>query len=740
MREVILRNYQSPGDVVMLTAAVRDLHLSCPGLFRTDVRTACDDLWLHNPYLCDLSADDPNVEVIDCRYPLIDNCDRFPLHFIHGFLAYLNDTLGAAACVHEYKGDIHLSDEERQAPLPFAELAGTPFWLVCAGGKPDFSIKWWEAARYQEVVNHFRGRIRFVQVGESGHHHPALEGAVDLRGRTGLRELIRLVHHAQGVLCGVSLPMHLAAAVEARPGRAPNRACVVVAGGREPPHWEQYPFHQFIHTVGQLKCCSRGGCWRSRTVPLGDGEEHDSPEKVCLDVVDGLPRCMHMITPAMVAERIEGYFAGGAVEYLAESSPTQVAVAAPLCADDAADVPLTEETALERAEAYIKVMPPYPGGFSGRGITICGGGVKYFTGAWVCINMLRKLGCTLPIQIWYLGEHEMSDEMKQLVAPLGVECIDGREVRKQHPVRTLNGWELKPYAILHSPFREVLALDADNVPVKNPEFLFDSAPYLETGAVFWPDYGRLAPERKIWRLCGVEYRDEPEHETGQILVDKGKCWDALCLAMFYNEHSDFFYRFILGDKDSFHMSFRKLGRPYAMPPYPIHGIMGRVMCQHDFDGERLFQHRNLDKWLFGGGNHRLPDFRFEEDCFGFLADLRQRWHGYLPGQNRFAPAGGHSAEVLDAAAHLGETGFIYRRVGYDERPMSFLPDGTVGDGAAGCEMFWNLRHVDHSVVLELSADRDLTARLTRQPNGFWRGEWVVHEKMSVELEPVAARE
>ena len=37
--KLILRNSQSPGDIVMLTAAVRDLHACRPGQFLTDVRT-----------------------------------------------------------------------------------------------------------------------------------------------------------------------------------------------------------------------------------------------------------------------------------------------------------------------------------------------------------------------------------------------------------------------------------------------------------------------------------------------------------------------------------------------------------------------------------------------------------------------------------------------------------------------------------------------------------------------------
>ena len=48
--------------------------------------------------------------------------------------------------------------------------------------------------------------------------------------------------------------------------------------------------------------------------------------------------------------------------------------------------------------------------------------------------------------------------MKTLVAPFGVECVDATRVRRKFPVRTLKGWELKSYSILHSPYREVLLL------------------------------------------------------------------------------------------------------------------------------------------------------------------------------------------------------------------------------------------------------------------------------------------
>jgi ADP-heptose:LPS heptosyltransferase len=307
-RKIILTNFQCPGDIVMLTAAVRDLHALYPGEFVTDVRTSCPDIWLNNPHLTPLNERDAGVEVIECHYPLIHQSNQRPYHFIHGFMEYIGERLGKRIMPLQFRGDIHLTEEEQCARFSaLDELANQPFWIIVAGGKFDFTVKWWSSSRYQAVVDHFAGKIRFAQVGEKDHHHPPLTGVVDLRGRTTLREFILLTHHSSGILCPVTLAMHLAAAVETRNPQFPHRPCVVVAGGREPPHWEAYPFHQFLHSVGMLECCALGGCWRSRVVAIGDGDLKDHPLNLCTKVVEDLPGCMDMISADDVIRCIEKF-------------------------------------------------------------------------------------------------------------------------------------------------------------------------------------------------------------------------------------------------------------------------------------------------------------------------------------------------------------------------------------------------------------------------------------------------
>src|SRR5262245_34780216 len=145
VKKLILKHFLSPGDIVMLTAAVRDLHTCYPHRFVTDVRTSCPLLWENNPYLTSLDENDPQVEVIECHYPLINRSNQTPYHCLHGFIEFLNDHLKLNIRPTAFKGDLHLSELEKAWYSQVHELTGedTPFWIIVAGGKQDATIKWW---------------------------------------------------------------------------------------------------------------------------------------------------------------------------------------------------------------------------------------------------------------------------------------------------------------------------------------------------------------------------------------------------------------------------------------------------------------------------------------------------------------------------------------------------------------------------------------------------------------------
>ena len=92
MKRLLLTNKQSPGDIVMLTAAVRDLHRAHPGAFETSVQTSAMPLWEHNPHVRlgdPVGRQEAELRTIECAYPLVHQSNSGPWHFIHGFHQHL---------------------------------------------------------------------------------------------------------------------------------------------------------------------------------------------------------------------------------------------------------------------------------------------------------------------------------------------------------------------------------------------------------------------------------------------------------------------------------------------------------------------------------------------------------------------------------------------------------------------------------------------------------------------------
>lgn len=285
-----------------------------------------------------------------------------------------------------------------------------------------------------------------------------------------------------------------------------------------------------------------------------------------------------------------------------------------------------------RADAFLAAVPPYPKGrYHGRGVVIAGGGDRFFASLYVTIRALRHVGCRLPIQVWYLGRlDEMPPARQALLAPYGVECVDADEVRLQHPAPRLDGWELKVFATLHSPFEELLFLDADCYPCRRPDFLFARRDFRKHGAIFWPDIATF-DDRLKWPAFGVTDPERPGSvESGQYVIHKRLVWQPLNLAWFYNDHSDFYYSYCYGDKHTFEVAWERCRRPFVM--WQPHAAWSSVAYLHPGpDGRPLFVHRCADKFRLG--RHEYPTEQVHESPV-FHADLPMerecwRWMGEL---------------------------------------------------------------------------------------------------------------
>ncbi|KAL4106668.1 hypothetical protein PRIC1_004715 [Phytophthora ramorum] len=270
---------------------------------------------------------------------------------------------------------------------------------------------------------------------------------------------------------------------------------------------------------------------------------------------------------------------------------------------------------------------------------------KLIPSAYATIKTLRDvLGCRLPIEIWFRRAeiNAFPDAMKPLMALAAdneTSVISFHEITDWHAA----GYGTKVFAIYNSYFERILFLDADNVPSRDPTFLFASPEFVEKGAVFWPDFwhpGRtifnIHGQSLLWELLDMPFRNMLEQESGQVLIDRRRHAEALELVKFYTFHRPSHFdnmKLVHGDKDLFRLAWLKLGKPFHMiQAYPAlagkvinESFCGLTMVQHDAQGEVLFLHRNSHK-LTGEPLREQVDYRSRAIARSRKkAEIRQRY-------------------------------------------------------------------------------------------------------------------
>jgi alpha 1,2-mannosyltransferase len=264
-----------------------------------------------------------------------------------------------------------------------------------------------------------------------------------------------------------------------------------------------------------------------------------------------------------------------------------------------------------------------------RGIILIGY-PRAMPGVYAIIRLLRFLGCVLPIEIW-IHPKEMSishsiishldqKENKNIFGSIKI-CTMEKNSQMKH-------FNSKIYAIYHTKFDQVLFLDSDNIPAKDPTFLFDSKEFQLYGSIFWPDFWfplntpfNLHKQSPLWNLINFSFIENMfEQESGQLLIDRIKNQKALNRLMFYTTQQPFLINslaLVYGDKDLFRLAWASTKTPFYFIQHLLM-IGGKVpfgntqsntspddkknvffcgtsMIQRDPQGEIVFLHRNGEK-------------------------------------------------------------------------------------------------------------------------------------------------
>jgi len=292
----------------------------------------------------------------------------------------------------------------------------------------------------------------------------------------------------------------------------------------------------------------------------------------------------------------------------------------------------------------------------GRGVVMCAGGELYLANAFVALRFLREVS-KLPVELFHAGPEEIPAAVRESLeaefAPLRVRDIADpklERVRDPLPVADFHGYQIKPFALLHCDFDEVVLLDADNVPLADPALLFESPEYRSCGALFWPDLPEAhftTPELlSLFEIHDPTLRAAPEFESGQMALDLRRCWHGLVTTCLANSDRqgirDWCYAHGNGDKDLFRLAFEHAGSRYAVVsrtptevgtrmvdvPIPSGRFEPRVqhpsgrfratgMLQYAPDGGPLFVHKTVWPWQ---PRLRVEQLRFELDTAGAVRE------------------------------------------------------------------------------------------------------------------------
>ncbi|EFJ43610.1 hypothetical protein VOLCADRAFT_96259 [Volvox carteri f. nagariensis] len=288
-----------------------------------------------------------------------------------------------------------------------------------------------------------------------------------------------------------------------------------------------------------------------------------------------------------------------------------------------------------------------------RGILISAGGARYTANLIVTLHVVRHhWGCKLPVEVAWQGPEEMDNvtwaSLERHFAP-----IWGFDVRAApHPVPELHSASFQPtsysgkvYALALCSFREqVLMLDADSLPLKNPETLFEDPRFVKHGSLFWPDAWTAQAHSSVYGLYGIDYGKAQrvlsqglgfgrrDAESGQLLFDRARHLDVLEALLMINRHPTA-NRFLLwGDKDSFSLAFAAVGKAHC-----YNQVSAPPSAYLLWSPDKLLTKATSQRgpgWLLGGFVQHLEDVPY---VYG-MDDTDNRRQAQLQGEGPAAQA------------------------------------------------------------------------------------------------------
>ncbi len=239
---------------------------------------------------------------------------------------------------------------------------------------------------------------------------------------------------------------------------------------------------------------------------------------------------------------------------------------------------------------------------------------KYAQDLYASLRIIRELHrSTLPIQVWHSGDELSQNAIDKLSS---IRDLTFHDIVDYYPkeAKEYRGYHIKGLMLYATSFEKVLLMDADVVFFQDPAVLLNHKKMLKHAAYFFRDredfkfhdfnksmiwyhdryftssftyedrrnfFLHLIPEKSQFipdDWCHYWYSEKDqlkfpipsEHqEAGCIAMDKSRCPIGCQLIKVLNENHRLFYKYILGDKETYWLALAASKEPfYVNPTHP----------------------------------------------------------------------------------------------------------------------------------------------------------------------------
>ena len=253
------------------------------------------------------------------------------------------------------------------------------------------------------------------------------------------------------------------------------------------------------------------------------------------------------------------------------------------------------------------------GGGADASILVCAEGKQLEQAAVLAAHLRQTLACRLPIEIWHATSQALTPTTPGQAAALRVLRQLPRvtfhdayppmspQAQERSSRRRAKSAAISAFALQLTRARFAILMDAAVIPLVDPETMLRSAAFLDTGAVFFNDFGNLnrgyVQRAEHWlqlpiERCGRDWACD----GGIILFDRLAHWEAMHVAAYMSLNHPVTSKYVVHAQDTFWLALETVGDTRYTAQTSYAGVLKSCVCGNS--GWRMRLQRLGKAWVY----------------------------------------------------------------------------------------------------------------------------------------------